>query len=166
MEPAEFLVPFEVLLEELEGLAGGRTALLVHAGSVLLVWFVVGRLISKNILRSDAGAIRSLLAGILPWVIGGSVWGLVAAFKNSPLFDAGPVAVDLALLCGGVAGLLGGLFGVGKLLSRGYFIALCFLLFMAGAGAGALVVSSASLKVFETGARTVEERKERAATEN
>lgn len=158
MAPAEFLVPFESLLAELEHLAGGRIFLLVHLGAVLLVWWVVGRFIARHILRSDTGALGALLAAVLPWIIGGAVWGVVAALYNPDLFALGPVAVDLARLCGLLGGLFGGLFLIQKLLSGGCFSAVLFAVLSLGAAAGALVVSSASLTVFESGVRTVEER--------
>lgn len=161
----EFLDPYKTLLEILETQAGGSVPLAIHTGAFLLVVFVVGKLAAKYVFRSESGHFQTLLGSLIPLLLGILIWGGLQLLFNPDLFAVGGFTVDLALLAGVLLGwILGGMVTKAAL-DSGLFAALVFLILVAAAGAGGVVISYASLTVFQSGEAQMENSQKRLELE-
>lgn len=157
----EILTPFQSLLEDLDTLAGGQVPLAIHTGAFLIVLFVVGKLAAKHVFQSDSGHVQTFFGALLPWLVGLVFWGALETFYNPELFSIGEFSIDLALLGGVLLGWILGALITKAALSSGLFAALIFLILVAAAGAGGVVISHASLTVFRSGEAQMQNSQDR-----
>lgn len=156
-----YLESLSTLLNLLQTQAGGRYALLIHLGAVILVVFVVGKLLARLVFRSDAGYLPVLLSALLPLAIGIATWAAFATWWNPPLFEVASIAVDSATAAAAASALVIGSPLARYLLATSTLKALLFLILVAAASAGGILISAASLTVFGSGAEQVEQSNRR-----
>lgn len=158
---SEYISTLIWLVSRLEEYSGGRIELMIHAGAVLIVLLVVGKLLARLVFRSDSGHLAVLLAALLPLALAVVGWSVFFTWYNPPLFRIQDLVVDVALLVGLLLLLVPGVFVTARLLTTAFGKALLFLVLAYAASAGGLVVSHASITVFGAGAEQVESRQER-----